>query len=58
VAGAASPAMSDGLDDARTTAARRSLELLNAQADAVRADLTSLRRELAQVRQELSNLRS
>jgi diguanylate cyclase (GGDEF)-like protein len=58
VAGAVSPAMSDGLDDARTTAARRSLELLNAQADAVRADLTSLRRELAQVRQELSNLRS
>ena len=50
--------MSDAVDDARVGAARRSLELLNAQADAVRADLTSLRRELAQVRQELSNLRT
>ncbi len=50
--------MSDVPDDARTTAARRTLDLLNAQADAVRADLASLRRELAQVQQELSNLRT
>ena len=50
--------MNDVSEDARTSAARRSLELLNAQADAVRADLTKMRRELAQVRQELSDLRT
>jgi len=58
VAGAASAAMNDSLDDARTAAERRSLEQLSTQADVVRAELTSLRRELAKVRQELSNLRS
>ncbi|HEY3635940.1 MAG TPA: diguanylate cyclase [Caldimonas sp.] len=50
--------MSDVSEDARTTAARRTLDQLNGQADAVRADLTGLRRELAQAQLELSNLRS
>ncbi len=36
----------------------RTLQLLNAQADAVRADLASLRRELARTREELSGLRA
>ena len=49
--------MSDVSEDATARAARSSLELLNAQADSVRAELTRLRRELAQVQQELSNLR-
>jgi len=39
-------------------AARRTLALLQAQADAVRADLASLRRETEKVRQELSGLRT
>jgi diguanylate cyclase (GGDEF)-like protein len=50
--------MSDVSEDARTLAARRTLDLLTAQADAVRADLTGLRRELAQAQQELIDLRS
>src|SRR6185369_6544498 len=51
-------AMSDVSEDARANAARRSLELLTAQADVVRAELAQLRRELAQVKEELSNLRT
>jgi diguanylate cyclase (GGDEF)-like protein len=50
--------MSENADDAKLASARRSLALLNAQADAVRADLAGLRRELAQVKDELSQLRS
>jgi diguanylate cyclase (GGDEF)-like protein len=50
--------MSEEPDDPKLAAARRSLALLNAQADAVRADLASLRRDLAQVKQELSGLRT
>jgi diguanylate cyclase (GGDEF)-like protein len=50
--------MSDVSEDARASAAGRSVDLLNAQADAVRADLAKMRRELAQVQQELSNLRT
>jgi diguanylate cyclase (GGDEF)-like protein len=50
--------MSDGSDDGRAVAARRSLELLNAQADAVRGELAAMRRELSQVQQELGNLRT
>jgi diguanylate cyclase (GGDEF)-like protein len=50
--------MSDVSEDAREVAARRSLELLNAQADAVRGELAAMRRELAQVQEELSNLRT
>ena len=50
--------MSDVSEDARANAARRSLELLTAQADVVRAELAQLRRELAQVKEELSNLRT
>ncbi|MBV9892203.1 MAG: diguanylate cyclase [Rhizobacter sp.] len=50
--------MSDVSDDARASSAGRSLELLNAQADAVRAELAQLRRELAVVQEELSNLRT
>ncbi|MDQ6640302.1 MAG: diguanylate cyclase [Pseudomonadota bacterium] len=44
-------------EDAKTAAARRTLALLNAQADAVRADLASLRRDLAKAKDELSGLR-
>src|SRR5690349_5231573 len=54
----APPAMSDVSEDARANAARRSVELLNAQADVVRAELAQLRRELAQVQEELSTLRT
>jgi len=50
--------VSDVSEDARANAARRSLELLTAQADVVRAELAQLRRELAQVKEELSNLRT
>ena len=50
--------MSDVSDEARASAARRTLELLNAQADVVRAELAALRRDLAQVQDELSNLRT
>lgn len=41
-----------------TLRAERNLQLLHAQADAVRADLASLRRELAKTREELSGLRA
>ena len=50
--------MSDTSDGAPANATRRSLELLNAQTDVVRAELAQLRRELAQVQEELGNLRS
>jgi len=50
--------MREDADDVKLAAARRSLALLNAQADAVRADLAGLRRDLAQVKDELSKLRS
>ena len=50
--------MSDVSEEARANAARRSLELLSAQTDVVRAELAQLRRELAQVQEELGNLRS
>jgi diguanylate cyclase len=39
-------------------AASKTLQLLNAQADAVRSDLASLRRELVKARDELNGLRS
>ena len=50
--------MSEDADDAKLASARRSLALLNTQADAVRADLAGLRRDLAHVKDELSQLRS
>jgi len=50
--------MSDTSDGAPANATRRSLELLNAQTDVVRAELAQLRRELAQVQEELANLRT
>ena len=45
-------------EDAKAAAARRSLALLNAQADAVRAELAGLRRDLAKAKDELSGLRT
>ena len=45
-------------DDAKATAARRALVVLNAQADAVRAELAGLRRDVARVKDELSSLRT
>ena len=50
--------MSEDGEDAKAAAARRSLALLNAQADAVRAELAGLRRDLAKAKDELSGLRS
>jgi len=50
--------MSEDADDAKLASARRSLAFLNAQADAVRAELAGLRRDLAHVKVELSQLRS
>ena len=50
--------MSEDGEDAKTAAARRSLALLNAQADAVRAELAGLRRDLAKAKDELGGLRS
>src|SRR6476659_9901433 len=50
--------MSEDADDAKLASARRSLAFLNAQADAVRAELAGLRRDLAHVKDELSQLRS
>ena len=50
--------MSDDASDARASAAARTLALLNAQADAVRADLAAMRRELAQGKEQLLNLRT
>ena len=50
--------MSDDPDHEQLAAARRTLALLHAQADAVRADLASLRRETVQAKQELSGLRT
>jgi diguanylate cyclase (GGDEF)-like protein len=45
-------------DQEQLASARRTLALLHAQAEAVRADLASLRRETAQAKQELSGLRT
>jgi diguanylate cyclase (GGDEF)-like protein len=50
--------MSEDGEDAKAAAARRSLALLNAQADAVRAELAGLRRDLAKAKDELSGLRT
>lgn len=50
--------MSEDGEDAKAAAARRSLALLNAQADAVRAELASLRRDLAKAKDDLSGLRT
>jgi diguanylate cyclase (GGDEF)-like protein len=50
--------MSEDGEDAKATAARRSLALLNAQADVVRAELAGLRRDLAKAKDELGGLRS
>jgi len=50
--------VSDHPDQEQLAAARRTLALLQAQAEAVRADLASLRRETAQAKQELSGLRT
>ncbi len=50
--------MSDNADLEQLAAARRTLALLQAQAEAVRADLASLRRETVQAQQELSGLRT
>ncbi|HEX4234827.1 MAG TPA: diguanylate cyclase [Caldimonas sp.] len=52
------PAASNVSEDAQAGAASRALAQLNAQADAVRAELEKMRHELAQVQHELSNLRS
>jgi diguanylate cyclase (GGDEF)-like protein len=45
-------------DEVKAAAAQRSLALLHAQADVVRAELAGLRRDLAKVKDELSGLRS
>jgi GGDEF domain-containing protein len=50
--------MSEDGEDAKAAAARRSLALLNAQADVVRAELAGLRRDLAKAKDELSGLRT
>ncbi|HSC65469.1 MAG TPA: diguanylate cyclase [Caldimonas sp.] len=50
--------MSEDGEDAKAAATRRSLALLTAQADAVRAELAGLRRDLAKAKDELSGLRS
>ena len=50
--------MGEDGEDAKLASARRSLAFLNAQADAVRAELAGLRRDLAHVKDELSQLRS
>src|SRR6185369_4958600 len=50
--------MGEDGEDAKAAAARRSLTLLNAQADAVRAELAGLRRDLAKAKDELSGLRT
>ena len=50
--------MSDVSEDAQASAARRTLELLHAQAEALRADLARMRRELADAQLELGNLRA
>ena len=47
-----------GTDVVKAAEAARMVQLLNAQADAVRAELTGLRRELARARDELRGLRS
>jgi diguanylate cyclase (GGDEF)-like protein len=51
-------AMSDVSEDAPTSAARRTLDLLQAQAEALRAELARLRHEIAETQQELGQLRS
>jgi diguanylate cyclase len=50
--------MGDEGEDAKAAATRRSLALLNAQADVVRAELAGLRRDLAKAKDELGGLRS
>jgi len=50
--------MGDDGEDAKAAATRRSLALLTAQADAVRAELAGLRRDLAKAKDELSGLRT
>src|SRR5580765_14057 len=50
--------MGDEGEDAKAAAARRSLAMLNAQADGVRAELAGLRRDLARAKDELSGLRT
>lgn len=52
------PAPGDEPGSREATRAERTLQLLNGQADAVRADLAKLRRELARAREELSGLRA
>ena len=47
----------DGADDAKVAAGRPALALLNAQAEAMRAELAALRREVGQAKDELGNLR-
>lgn len=50
--------MGEDSEEAKAAAARRSLALLNAQADVVRAELSGLRRDLARAKDELSGLRT
>lgn len=50
--------MGEDSEDAKAAAARRSIALLNAQADVVRAELAGLRRDLAEAKDELTGLRS
>ncbi len=50
--------MSEDGEDAKAAATRRSLLLLNAQADAVRAELAGLRRDLGKAKDELGGLRT
>ena len=50
--------VTDPSEQEQLAAARRTLALLQAQAEAVRADLASLRRETEKAKQELSGLRT
>ncbi len=50
--------MSEDGEDAKAAATRRTLALLNAQADAVRAELAGVRRDLANAKDELGGLRT
>src|SRR5690349_18077617 len=46
--------MNDAPDEKKVAAARRTLELLNQEADAVRAQLVALREDLARVEREVA----
>jgi diguanylate cyclase (GGDEF)-like protein len=50
--------VSDDREDHKASAARRTLALLHAQADAVRTDLSNLRREFLKAQQDFNGLRT